>query len=596
MQTGISVHDTDQKQGNVMTAGENMTSNYRNVRTAAAVLDESQLKFRIGLARQRTQIYPLDSMDFIMMDLERPDGCRRFADWCTGDLTGRLLEFLSCSDGIDGKSDPRLSELFERILKRRLPSGLFGRPGFIVPEPGADECFAACARYFPGFIRYHALTGDSRALDAAIGLADLTIRSRDAWHERLKQRGGRAIEFWITEPLALLYGLTGNQAYLDFVGMINDGLDMPDKGVHTHGYLATLRGLQLAALVTGDGAWQEKPEAARRMIAERYETPDGGVAEGFPTDRRNEGCAIADWLMLNLNAGLLGADDAAYDKAERSFWNALAFNQWINGSFGLRSLTPNGYGMHELQEAWCCCVHHAGMAMTEYARHAVTFANQTVRINLLAPGNYRLALDRGRTIEVRIETRYPSAATATIRATGVPADIKVRVRIPGCVKDAVLSESREGERVQVSLQGRLGHTWEDCRPGVVLKYGPLVLASASTYRGPATNTNAPSKTLDADLENVMIGGTAGSLPKGTETLLLKDRVGEDGFLRLSDKPRPMWCYDDEIPGGPCWIEGAPVNVPVKFANGEIKELRLTPMCSNLSFYALYETPVRFDLG
>jgi hypothetical protein len=35
---------------------------------------------------------------------------------------------------------------------------------------------------------------------------------------------------------------------------------------------------------------------------------------------------------------------------------------------------------------------------------------------------------------------------------------------------------------------------------------------------------------------------------------------------------------------------------VKFANGEIKELRLTPMCSNLSFYALYETPVRFDLG
>jgi hypothetical protein len=102
--------------------------------------------------------------------------------------------------------------------------------------------------------------------------------------------------------------------------------------------------------------------------------------------------------------------------------------------------------------------------------------------------------------------------------------------------------------------------------------------------------------LDADLENIMIGGTAGSLPKGTETLLLKDRVGEDGFLRLSDKPRPRWCYDDEIPGGPCWIEGAPVNVPVKFANGEVKELRFTPMCSNLSFYVLYETPVRYDLG
>ncbi len=75
------------------------------------------------------------------------------------------------------------------------------------------------------------------------------------------------------------------------------------------------------------------------------------------------------------------------DKAERIFWNALAFNQWINGSFGLRCITPNGYGMHELHEAWCCCVHHAGMAMTEYARHAVTLGNQTVRINLLVAGH-----------------------------------------------------------------------------------------------------------------------------------------------------------------------------------------------------------------
>jgi len=66
-----------------------MTRNYKNVRTAAAVLGESQLKFRLGLARQRTQLHPLDSMNFIMMDLERPDGCRRFADFCTGDLTGR---------------------------------------------------------------------------------------------------------------------------------------------------------------------------------------------------------------------------------------------------------------------------------------------------------------------------------------------------------------------------------------------------------------------------------------------------------------------------------------------------------------------------
>ena len=83
----------------------------------------SQVDFRIGLARTRTASYPLDSMDFIMMDLERPDGCSRHAHWCTGDLTGRLLEFLSSAEGVDGKSDPRLADLFERILRQRRRSG-----------------------------------------------------------------------------------------------------------------------------------------------------------------------------------------------------------------------------------------------------------------------------------------------------------------------------------------------------------------------------------------------------------------------------------------------------------------------------------------
>lgn len=41
--------------------------------------------------------------------------------------------------------------------------------------------------------------------------------------------------------------------------------------------------------------------------------PDGCVSETFPHSNRNEACSIADWLMLNLNAGLLLGDDAAYD-------------------------------------------------------------------------------------------------------------------------------------------------------------------------------------------------------------------------------------------------------------------------------------------
>ena len=83
---------------------------------AKPCLSQSQLSFRIGLARERTQKYPMDDMNFILMDLERPEQSSRHAHWCAGDLTGRTLEFLSTADGVDGVTDERLPEMFNRIL------------------------------------------------------------------------------------------------------------------------------------------------------------------------------------------------------------------------------------------------------------------------------------------------------------------------------------------------------------------------------------------------------------------------------------------------------------------------------------------------
>lgn len=57
---------------------------------------------------------------------------------------------------------------------------------------------------------------------------------------------------------------------------------------------------------------------------------------------------MADWLMLNLNHGAITGDGEAYDHAERILWNALAFSQWITGSFGMRSTMPGGYNTSNL--------------------------------------------------------------------------------------------------------------------------------------------------------------------------------------------------------------------------------------------------------
>ena len=172
---------------------------------------------------------------------------------------------------------------------------------------------------------------------------------RDNWRKLLTECQGRYFMAWVSEFFAQLYAATKEPRWMEFCGMIRDSLGVCDKGCHAHGFMSTLRGLQQMAMLTGDLSWNEKVEKNRRLIIERhYELPDGCAPEGFPNNGngRNEGCSIADWMMLNLNAGLLGAPDA-YEKAERIFWNALSFNQLDH-----RLFRPPADDRQRLRRAW----------------------------------------------------------------------------------------------------------------------------------------------------------------------------------------------------------------------------------------------------
>lgn len=516
------------------------------------ILSESQIQFRIGLARQRTTSYPLDSMEFIMMDLERPDGCSRHAHWCTGDLTGRLLEFLSRSEGVDGKSDTRLPNLFKRILQQQQASGIFGRLA------DDSDCHSGANKVLIGLVRYYHLTQDSRALEAAQNVAKFLLSYQENW----KSHG---IYNWVTEPMAWLYGISKNQDYLDFCAMINDKFIPSEPAGHSHGLMSTLRGLQTAALITGEEAWNEKPDNLRHQIIDQHlEMPDGCVPEVFPGSPANEGCSIADWLMLNLNAGLILGDDSAYERAENILWNGLAFNQWIMGGFGHRSLTPNGYGMGRFEEAWWCCLHNGGMAFAEYARHAVTLREDVIQVNFLVPGTYELPLPDGKIAEIKIDTTYPASAAAVIVAHKIPATTKIKVRIPSCIKNSELTQTEQGDQVKIVLKGRLGHRIATCHAGVLLMYGPLILAPYAA--GPCQNA----------------------------LLQVQDKTDSDGFLQLNNKPLPDWSYFEEGPGTRCGVDEAAVNVPVKLAANTIKELRFVPLCYYTSNLSLWDTPIVFS--
>ncbi|MDX9880843.1 MAG: glycoside hydrolase family 127 protein [Prolixibacteraceae bacterium] len=557
------------------------------VSVSKPLLAPSQLSFRIGLARTRMSSYPCDLMDFVMIDLERPDNRYRHAYFCNGDLTGRLLEFLSCSEGVDGKYDPRLNELFDRIVKQRQSSGYIGRfaavPGSIDPEESPERAGAG-SKHFSGLLRYYELTRDKRALDAALGLAELLWSVREEWKEKKHVS-------WVIEPLARLWDITKDSRWMEFSVMVRDNIQpLGEKKTHSHGFMTTIRGLQVMTLLTGDLSWNLLPDQSQRYIIDKHLVmPDGNIPEGFPTSARNEGCSIADWILLNLYQGLIHGDENAYEKAERTFWNALAFNQFVTGGFGHRRIASNGYGVDNIHEAWWCCTQNGGYAMSEYARHTVTFRNDTVHVNFLTPGEFEVLLPGDKKARVTIQTTYPGKAEATIEAKNIPENIQLKVRIPSCVKNPQINQTRTGSKIEVAFRGKIGHRIEQANPGVILMYGPLVLV-------PPKGVGVGSKSSPSS-DGIPDGYVPQSIPEGIPIIKLDNPADADGFIQLPlcppERPLPTWSYFDEGPGARTWVEGAATEVRLKYPDESVLPTRFVPMCFSTSCMSLFETPVVF---
>jgi hypothetical protein len=581
---------TEEKDATLPTPGRSLVPKMMmngTVSVSEPLLAPSQLSFRIGLARTRMSSYPCDSMDFIMIDLERPDNRYRHAYFCNGDLTGRLLEFLSCSEGVDGKYDPRLNELFERILKQRRSSGYIGRfaamPGRVAEEDSPERAGAG-SKHFSGLLRYYELTRDKRALDAALGLAELLWSVRKVWKEKKHVS-------WVIEPLARLWDITKDPRWIEFSEMVRDNIHpLGEEKTHSHGFMTMIRGLQVMTLLTGDLSWNKLPDQSQQYISEKQlVTPDGNIPEAFPTSARNEGCSIADWILLNLYQGLIHGDENSYEKAERAFWNALAFNQLITGGFGHRRIASNGYGVDNIHEAWWCCTQNGGMAMAEYARHSVTFRNDTIHVNFLTPGEFNVPLPGNKKARVTIQTTYPGKAEAIIEAENIPENIILKVRVPSCVKNPHIDQVRTRNKVKVTLSGKIGHRIEQANPGVILTYGPLVLVPP---KGVGVGTkSSPSA------DGIPDGYVPQSIPEGIPIIKLDSLPDKDGFVKLPlcppERPLPTWSYFDEGPGARTWVEGAATEVRLKYADGSVLPTRFVPMCFSTSCMSLFETPVVF---
>jgi hypothetical protein len=546
---------------------------------AQPLLFDSPLKLRLQLAKDRMTRYPVDP-NFLMMDLERPLLRTRQAHWCSYDLTGRTLLFYAQADGIDGEHVPQLRELYERIMNNRRPSGTFGtlyRQG-----KAPDEAERIGTHFLYGLVSYYRLTGDLRALDAAEDAAAFMLDKGDEYFDALINKNGISNPFcWNTEAFAELYCETGKETYLDAVRRLAYHSMGAMKGAHSHGYLTTLRGILKAALYSGDADLAEFVRVRRQELLDADAVlPNGDICEAFPRSPRNEGCSIADWVLLNLLYADYFDDDEAFAMADHAYWNALSFNQFVTGGFGHRYLSKHGYRA-SIEEAWWCCTANAGLCFAELARHAVTCRQGTLKLNFLLSGRYTLQTERG-PVTVTVTTRYPTKVETVVKVEGTKQELSLRV--PPCIRDFRVVRRETLTGYELRLDGRLGHTVEQQGDRCVVQYGPLILAPLS-YRCETLPTfNADTTVPDGYTHEGIAGGVR--IDPGTPDA--------NGFYPLSHGPLPKWSIYEE--GEMAWIGGGEVAsayVPVVFPDGTTKELYFQPLCSATSNLTLHDVLTDF---
>src|ERR1035441_2610945 len=224
-------------------------------------------------------------------------------------------------------------------------------------------------------------------------------------------------------------------------------------GLHSHGRLCAVRGFADLYALTGERRWRDAAERDWQVFASRHLLPTGGVKESLDQKcNRDEGCAEADWLRLNLSLWRLTGEGRYLDAAERSLKNHFIYQQFPNGGSGHRLLhqidgQPVAFkGLSE--EAWWCCGHGWARAMVDVARSAVTSSPRGLFINLALDcdttlagpgGTWKTALrETGDGFSIRLEPVKPGKAEVRIH--------RLQVRSPGAQAGSV--EAPKGLKVR----------------------------------------------------------------------------------------------------------------------------------------------------
>ena len=359
-----------------------------------------------NLNARRMAAPPLDKPEFILDDVALKQH-RKFAEY-SGDISGRWI-------GAAAFLAPQFPEAFVAF-----PTVMAGFPIYQRSDGhfGAEQHLPQIerksdmpilwgnGRLLIGLVEVYDRTGDASALKLAKRLGDYFVATDAVYNkpENIRSVGGNYADGFVTcyfsciEGLAGLGRVTKDKHYLkeaERIAALAATVTNFD-GLHSHGRLCATRGFADLCAATDERRWHQAVNRDWQTFADRYVLPSGGVKESLDAKcNRDEGCAVADWLRLNLSMWRLTAKGRYLDAAERCLKNHFAYQQFPNGGAGHRLLhqidgQPVAFkGLSE--EAWWCCGEHWARALVEVDRSAVVGNPCDLFINLLVDSDTTLA-------------------------------------------------------------------------------------------------------------------------------------------------------------------------------------------------------------
>jgi hypothetical protein len=374
----------------------------------------------------RTDRYTLDS--FVASASSRPGAL--WWDW-PGDQIGRWLSVLHGAESSWGwpSAVAYRREVANAIFPLQPADGYFGQPGMLK----SDDIRIPSGNAFAlrGLLDAYADTHDARYLESARKLAHYFETIAPDWEKR---QDGKLHEFYghCIDGLVALYEQGGDAGALELAKRLGKNAG---RTAHTHHSLSLCRGLIDLARVTGDKQYLDKAEDYLAWCREN-QLVTGGLPEAMPRSPQDEGCGLADWIVVGAMMFQFTGDERYFDDAEHTLVNHFFMNQFHTGGFGHRTFSQEIVGGKHWQgwdgqfgsENPGCCSLWGAWAMGQLSQYVATQSSDTVSVNLYPAAEITIP-ERGLRLEMSGD--FPRMTTAHIRVVcEKPQSFTLALRVP----------------------------------------------------------------------------------------------------------------------------------------------------------------------